>query len=53
MALLKWKWNYDGLYGPSTGSLFVFALVRLLGYDFLNACASAKLLNTATKYIAI
>lgn len=44
---------YDGFFGPGTGSFFVFAFVRLLGYDFLNASASAKLLNTATNAAAI
>ena len=44
---------YDGFFGPGTGSLFVFAFVRLLGYDFLNASASAKLLNTATNAAAL
>ena len=44
---------YDGFFGPGTGSLFVFAFVRLLGYDFLNASASAKLLITATNAAAL
>jgi uncharacterized protein len=44
---------YDGLFGPGTGSFFVFLLVRLLGYDFLHASASAKLLNTATNAAAL
>ena len=44
---------YDGFFGPGTGSFFVFLFVRLLGYDFLNASASAKLLNTATNLAAI
>lgn len=39
---------YDGFFGPGTGSFFIFLLVRLLGYDFLNASASAKVLNVAT-----
>ena len=39
---------YDGFFGPGTGSFFVFLFVRLMGYDFLNASASAKLLNTTT-----
>jgi uncharacterized membrane protein YfcA len=39
---------YDGFFGPGTGSFFIFGIVRLLGYDFLNAVASAKVLNTAT-----
>jgi uncharacterized protein len=44
---------YDGFFGPGTGSFFVFLFVRLLGYDFLNASASAKLLNTATNFAAL
>jgi uncharacterized protein len=44
---------YDGFFGPGTGSFFVFAFVRLLGYDFLHASASAKLLNTATNAAAL
>ena len=44
---------YDGFFGPGTGSFFVFLFVRWLGYDFLNASASAKLLNTATNLAAI
>lgn len=44
---------YDGFFGPGAGSFFVFLLVRLLGYDFLNASASAKLLNGSTNIAAI
>lgn len=44
---------YDGFFGPGTGSFFVFLLVRVLGYDFLHASASAKLLNTATNLSAL
>lgn len=44
---------YDGFFGPGTGSFFVFLFVRILGYDFLNASASAKLLNTATNLSAL
>ena len=44
---------YDGFFGPGTGSVFVFLLVRLLGYDFLHASASAKLLDTATNLAAL
>ncbi|MFT4268033.1 MAG: TSUP family transporter [Xenophilus sp.] len=39
---------YDGFFGPGTGSFFIFLFVRWLGYDFLNASAAAKLLNTTT-----
>ena len=44
---------YDGFFGPGTGSFFVFLFVRLLGYDFLNASVSAKLLNIATNVAAL
>jgi uncharacterized membrane protein YfcA len=44
---------YDGFFGPGTGSFFVFLFVRVLGYDFLNASAAAKLLNTATNFAAL
>ena len=44
---------YDGFFGPGTGSFFVFLFVRWLGYDFLNASASSKLLNTATNLAAL
>ncbi len=44
---------YDGFFGPGTGSFFVFLFVRLLGYDFLHASASAKLLNSATNAAAL
>jgi hypothetical protein len=44
---------YDGFFGPGTGSFFVFLYVRVLGYDFLHASASAKLLNTATNAAAL
>jgi uncharacterized membrane protein YfcA len=44
---------YDGFFGPGTGSFFVFLFVRLLGYDFLHASASAKLLNTVTNASAL
>jgi uncharacterized membrane protein YfcA len=44
---------YDGFFGPGTGSFLVFLFVRALGYDFLNASASAKLVNTATNLAAL
>ena len=44
---------YDGFFGPGTGSFLVFLFVRWLGYDFLHASASAKLINTATNVAAV
>jgi uncharacterized protein len=43
---------YDGFFGPGTGSFLVFAMVRWLGFDFLNASASAKVLNLASNVAA-
>ncbi len=39
---------YDGFIGPGTGSFLVLGLISVLGFDFLNASANAKLINIAT-----
>jgi uncharacterized membrane protein YfcA len=44
---------YDGAVGPGTGSFLIFALVGLLGYNFLQASAKAKIANVATNLGAI
>lgn len=44
---------YDGILGPGTGSFLVFAMVSLLGYDFLAASAKAKIVNVATNLGAL
>jgi uncharacterized membrane protein YfcA len=44
---------YDGLIGPGTGTFFILAFISLMGYDFLQASASAKLINIATNLAAI
>lgn len=44
---------YDGALGPGTGSFFVFALVGLLGYSFLDASAKSKMANWATNLAAL
>ncbi len=44
---------YDGAIGPGTGSFLVFALVGVLGYNFLEASAKAKLANWATNLAAL
>jgi uncharacterized protein len=44
---------YDGVLGPGTGSFLVFAMVSLLGYDFLSASAKAKIVNVATNLGAL
>ncbi len=44
---------YDGALGPGTGSFLVFVLVGLLGYNFLEASAKAKITNFATNLGAL
>ena len=39
---------YDGFIGPGTGSFFILTFIAFLGFDFLRASASAKLVNLAT-----
>jgi len=39
---------YDGLIGPGTGTFLVITLVAVLGYDFLQSSAKAKIVNFAT-----
>lgn len=39
---------YDGVFGPGSGSLLLFVFVKCFGFDFLNASASAKLVNLGT-----
>ena len=44
---------YDGALGPGTGSFFVISLVGLLGYNFLEASAKARMANWATNLAAL
>jgi uncharacterized protein len=44
---------YDGALGPGTGSFFVFTLVGLLGYSFLEASAKSRMANWATNLAAL
>lgn len=44
---------YDGIFGPGTGSFLLFILVGLIGYAFLKASATSKLVNIATNFAAI
>lgn len=54
LGLIAWGLGlYDGFFGPGTGSFLVFLLVRVLGYDFLHASASAKLINLSTNLSAL
>lgn len=44
---------YDGFIGPGTGSFLVLGFVLLLGFDFLQASAYAKLVNVMTNASAL
>jgi len=44
---------YDGVFGPGTGSFLMIVFVRVFGYDFLHASASAKVVNLATNLAAL
>lgn len=44
---------YDGIFGPGTGSLLAFVFVRFFAYDFLQATASAKIINLTTNFAAL
>ncbi len=44
---------YDGIFGPGTGTFLLFILVSVVGYAFLKASATAKLVNISTNFGAI
>lgn len=44
---------YDGILGPGTGTFLIITMVSLLGYDFLQSSAKAKIVNFATNLGAL
>jgi len=44
---------YDGMIGPGTGSFLLIVLVAVLGYSFLNASSTAKVVNLGTNVAAL
>ena len=44
---------WDGMAGPGTGSLLIFYLVGVVGFEFLRASAVAKVVNCATNVGAL
>jgi len=44
---------YDGFIGPGTGSFLVLGFVILLGFEFLQASAYAKMINVITNFSAL
>ena len=53
LALIGGVGFYDGFFGPGTGSFLMLLFIRFYGFDFLNAAASARLINCATNAAAI
>jgi uncharacterized protein len=45
--------TYDGILGPGTGSLLLFAIVAFLGYGFRRAAALGRILNLASNVSAL
>lgn len=44
---------YDGIFGPGTGSFFIFYFIRYLKVDFLHASALSKVVNLTTNLAAL
>ncbi|MFC4952223.1 sulfite exporter TauE/SafE family protein [Acinetobacter puyangensis] len=44
---------YDGVFGPGTGSFFIFFFIRYLSFDFLHASALSKMANLTTNLAAL
>lgn len=44
---------YDGIFGPGTGSFFIFFFIRFLNVDFLHASALSKIGNFMTNIAAL
>jgi uncharacterized membrane protein YfcA len=43
---------YDGFFGPGTGSFLIFAFL-MIGFDFIRAAASGRILNFASNITAL
>lgn len=44
---------YDGFFGPGAGSFLMFMFIRVFGFDFLHAAASARVVNVAANLAAL
>ncbi len=36
---------YDGFFGPGTGAFLIFGLIKIFGFDFVQAAGNGKILN--------
>ena len=44
---------FDGFFGPGVGSFLLLVFVRLYGYDYLHAAASARVINLSSNTAAV
>lgn len=44
---------FDGFFGPGVGSFLLLVFVRLFGYDYLHAAASARVINLSSNAAAV
>jgi hypothetical protein len=45
--------TYDGILGPGTGSMLLFAIIAFLGYGFRRAAALGRILNLGSNLSAV
>lgn len=44
---------YDGFFGPGTGSILIFGLIKIFGFSFVNASANSKVLNLGSNFMSL
>lgn len=44
---------YDGVFGPGTGSFFIFVFIKFFAFDFLHASTASKVVNLGTNIAAL
>ncbi len=44
---------YDGFFGPGTGSILIFCLIKIFKFDFIHASANSKFLNLTSNVTAL
>lgn len=44
---------FDGFFGPGVGSFLLLVFIRVFGYDYLHAAASARVINLSSNAAAV
>jgi len=44
---------YDGFFGPGTGSFLIFGLIKIYGFNYINASGNSKILNLTSNISAL